>query len=129
MLTRRFALGVGLLDLASGLGFLAQPALMLRLMGVTQVFGDLVYLRFVGVFVAAVGAVYLWAWRRSLVSGDEALLRATLELTIIFRFATGTFAAWAVLRGWLIPAWSLVTLADYAIIAAQLWLLRRGAVR
>ena len=58
-----------------------------------------VYLRFVGAFVFAVGISYLWALRRRRMSGNPALLRATLEITIIFRLSAGTFAAWAVLPG------------------------------
>ncbi len=52
----------GALDFCTGLGFIGAPALMLHLMGVKKVYGDLVYLRFVGAFVLAVGTSYLWAW-------------------------------------------------------------------
>lgn len=123
------ASGAGLLDFFSGFGLISAPQLMLRLLGVTEVFGDLVYLRFVGAFVAAVGFSYLWAIRRWKGDGDRALLRATLEITIIFRLASGAFVAWAILRGWLVPAWSVVTLADFVIVVAQGWLLARGALR
>ena len=119
----------GALDFCTGLGLVLRPALLLRLMGVKEVFGDLVYLRFVGAFVFAVGASYLWALRRRRTSGDAALLRATLEITIIFRLAAGSFGAWAVLNGWLVPAWASVPLTDFALAAAQGWLLRAGAFR
>lgn len=121
------ALGAGLLDFSTGLGLSLQPARMLRLMGMKDVFGDLVYLRFVGAFVFAVGFSYLWALRRRRLSGDSTLLRATLEITIIFRLAAGSFGAWAILRGWLVPAWASVPLTDFALAAAQGWLLRQGA--
>jgi hypothetical protein len=119
--------GAGLLDFGTGLGLMGAPELMLRLMGVTEVFGDLVYLRFVGAFVAAVGFSYLWALRRWKGDGNAGLVRATLEITIIFRLAVGAFVAWAILRGWLVPAWGSVTLTDFLLAAAQAWLLRRGA--
>jgi len=122
------ALGAGALDFCTGLGLLLAPALMLRLMGVKEVFGDLVYLRFVGAFVFAVGFSYLWALRRRRMSGDSTLLRATLEITIIFRLAAGSFGAWAILQGWLVPAWASVPLTDFFLAAAQGWLLRRGAL-
>lgn len=121
------ALGAGLLDFCTGLGLLLAPALMLRLMGMKDIFGDLVYLRFVGAFVFAVGFSYLWALRRRRLSGDSTLLRATLEITIIFRLSAGCFGAWAILQGWLVPAWASVPLTDFALAATQGWLLRQGA--
>jgi len=120
------ALGAGVLDLGTGLGLVAAPAVMLRLMGMNEIFGDLVYLRFVGAFVGAVGFSYLWALRQRRLTGDPALLRAVLEITIIFRLAAGGFAAWAILRGWLMPAWASVPATDFFLAAAQGWLLRRG---
>ncbi len=122
------ALGAGALDFCTGLGLVAAPALMLRLMGMKEIFGDLVYLRFVGAFVCAVGFSYLWALRRRQLSGDPSLLRATLEITIIFRLAAGSFGAWAILRGWLMPAWASVPATDFFLAAAQGWLLRQGAL-
>jgi hypothetical protein len=122
------AIGAGTLDFCTGVGLVAAPDVMLRLMGVKEVLGDLVYLRFVGAFVGAVGASYLWAsWRRKQ-SGDPALLRATLEITIIFRLAAGTFAAWAIWRGWLAPAWTSIPLTDFILAAGQTWLLQRDAL-
>ena len=117
----------GALDFCTGFVLVVAPALMLHLMGVKEVYGDLVYLRFVGAFVFAVGTSYLWAWRGWRLTGKATLLRATLEITIIFRLAAGTFAAWAILRGWLVPAWASVTLTDFGLALTQGWLLRRGA--
>ena len=64
-LARRLALLAGALDFGSGLGLVALPAAMLPLMGL-PVPGEeaLAFVRFVGAFVAAVGACYLWALRR-----------------------------------------------------------------
>ena len=41
----------GALDFCTGFVLVVAPALMLHLMGVKEVYGDLVYLRFVGAFV------------------------------------------------------------------------------
>jgi uncharacterized protein YjeT (DUF2065 family) len=122
------ALAAGALDFCTGLGLVVAPALLLRLMGMGETFGDMVYLRFVGAFVWAVGFSYLWALRRRQLTGDATLLRATLEITIIFRLAAGSFAAWAILRGWLMPAWASVPATDFFLAATQGWLLRRGAL-
>lgn len=118
---RRFALCAGLLDLFSGIGLVAMPALVLGLAGLRAPAGEaLVYLRFVGVFVAALGASYLWALL------DPVLrLRSLFQLTLIFRVATGLYIAVAVSQGDLPLLWVLVTVADAVLVLAQLWFLNK----
>ncbi len=121
-IARRLALGAGLLDFSTGLGLVFLPALTLRLMGVTPP-GEAAetYLRFLGVFVGLVGFSYLWAlWR------GPAALRLVFALTLFFRLAVGCFCAWALATGRLEPAWASVPATDFALAAAQAWLLRRG---
>ena len=117
------ALGAGGLDFCTGLGLVFVPARMLQLMDAAPIGAEaLIYLRWIGAFVAAVGSSYLWAlWRR-----DVALLRAALELTILFRLAAGGYSAWAVATGALPPVWISVPATDFALAAAQAWLLRCG---
>ena len=124
-LARWLALGAGALDGAMGGSLLVGPTFTLQAMGLpvpgaeARLFG-----RFVGVFVAAVGASYLWAlWR------PVERLRVVLGATILFRVATGAHTGAAVLLGALPRAWGRVTLADSALIAAQAWLLAKGAGR
>jgi hypothetical protein len=120
------ALGAGGLDLGTGLGLVVAPALVLGLMGAAVPGPEaLLYLRWVGAFVAAVGFSYLWALGRR----DVALLRHTLELTIWFRVAAGLFSAWAVGTGHLDGAWASVPATDLLLAVAQAWLLRRGVFR
>jgi len=122
-LARVLALGAGAMDFLTGLGLVFVPAQMLPLMRVAVPAGDgLVFLRWVGSFVGAVGASYLLA----LVRGGGARLRAVLEFTILFRLAAGGFSAAAIGLGWLPVAWASVPAADFALVAAQAWLLRRG---
>ena len=120
------ALGAGGLDFCTGLGLVAAPALALKLMGAAPIGAEaIVYLRWIGAFVAAVGFSYLWPlWRR-----EVALLRAALELTVWFRLAAGGYSAWAVATGALPLIWISVPLTDFALAAAQTWFLRRGAFR
>ena len=80
----------------------------------------LLFARFVGVFVAAVGFSYLWALRTG-----EAAVRSVFCFTIPFRVGAGTFCLVAVVTGALAPMWLSVTVADYALVALQLGLLRR----
>ena len=120
------ALGAGGLDFCTGLGLVFAPALTLRLMGTTPLGMEaLVYLRWIGAFVAAVGFSYLWSLWRS----DVALLRAVLELSILFRLAAGGYSAWAVATGALPLNWLSVPVTDFALVAVQVWLLRGGVFR
>ncbi len=121
-IARLLALGAGSLDFCTGLGLVFLPETVLPLMHVPAPEGDaLVYLRFVGAFVGAVGACYLWA----LVFGGLERLRHALELTILFRLSAGTFSATAIVLGRLSPAWSSVPVTDFALVVLQLWLVKK----
>ena len=101
------ALGAGGLDFCTGLALVFAPARALKLMGAAPIGAEaIVYLRWIGAFVWAVGFSYLWAlWRREVV-----LLRAALELTAWFRLAAGGYSAWAVVTGALPLIWVSVPL-------------------
>lgn len=121
-IARLLALVAGSLDFCTGLGLVFFPRLVLPLMRVSVPEGEaLVYLRFVGAFVAAVGGCYLWA----LVRGGLSRLRSTLELTILFRLSAGAFSAVAIGLGWLSVAWLSVPITDFALVALQLWLVKK----
>jgi hypothetical protein len=124
-LARWLALGAGALDCTMGTSLVVVPALTLRVMGANVPGAEaLLYVRLVGVLVAAVGASYLWAlWR------PVERLRVVLGATILFRVGTGSYVAVAVLLGAWSGAWLQVTLADFALVAAQAWLLAKGAGR
>jgi hypothetical protein len=119
-LARLLALTAGLLDLGTGAGLVFLPAKILTLMRVPVPADEaIVYVRFVGAFVAAVGACYLWA----LLLGGAARLRGLLEFTILFRLAAGAFSAIAIARGWLVLGWASVPATDFALAGIQLWLI------
>ncbi len=124
-LARWLAIGAGAMDFLTGLGLACGPASVLALMRVPAPAAEaLVFLRWVGAFVATVGATYLWGalqWRQ--------LLRPVLELTLFFRLAAGVFSAVAIGCGWLSPAWASVPVTDLALVVVQIALLARGAGR
>lgn len=113
---RWLALLVGLMDAGTGLGLLFAPGLVLKLMQVpAPVAGAWIFVRWVGVFVAAVGTSYLWAlWR-----GGVTRLVVILECTLLFRTAVAIF----VLAAWhldvLSAAWLSVAATDLAVAALQ----------
>lgn len=116
------ALGAGAADFCSGLGLALVPANVLPLMGVPVPGAEaLLWLRWVGAFVWAVGASYLLA----LLLGGEARLRTLLELTIPFRFSAAVFSTVAIAGGWLSLGWASVPTVDFALVIIQVWLLRR----
>jgi len=119
-LARLLALAVGLLDFGTGAGLVFLPAEILTLMRVPVPADEaIVYVRFVGAFVAAVGACYLWA----LLLGGAARLRGVLEFTILFRLAAGAFSTVAIARGWLVLGWASVPATDFVLAGIQLWLI------
>jgi hypothetical protein len=119
------ALAAGAVDFATGVGLIATPAWTLAGMGVAAPVAEaLIFVRFVGAFVGAVGAMYLWAAAR-----PRERLRALFAFTLWPRGAAGAFTGVAVLAGALSPAWLSVTVTDGALVVAQLWLLARGAGR
>ncbi len=119
---RLLALCAGMLDFSTGLGLMFLPAKILPLMRVELPASDaLTYLRFVGAFVTAVGASYLWAWLR----GDINRLRNMLELTILFRLSAGGYSAVAIGLCWLPVAWASVPITDFVLAGVQLWLVTK----
>ncbi len=120
---RALAFAAGAMDLGTGLGLVTMPAWTLARLGVAAPGAEaLVFLRWVGVFVGAVGTTYLVALAR----GGRARLRMALESTLLFRGAAGTYCGVMVLLGALGPRWLTVTAADLGLVAAQAWLLWRG---
>lgn len=121
-LARIFAALAGGGDLLTGLGLVAAPALTLAAMGVRVPGAEaLVFVSFVGAFVGAVGASYLFA----LWNGAPERLRAVFRITVLFRLAAGGYVAAAVAAGRLEWPWLSVTATDFFIAAAQVWFLRR----
>ena len=122
---RRYAVAVGLLDFVTGIALLVAPDVTLAAMGASSPDRSAqVFVRFVGVFVATVGASYLHGAREP----GEAF-RTMLRLTRLFRLGAGGFTGIAVLAGGLEPAWYVVTATDLACVLVQSWFLQKGAGR
>lgn len=122
-LARWLALVAGAMDLGTGAGLVLAPAWTLGWMQVAPPGAEaLVFLRWVGAFVGAVGASYLVALAR----GGAGRLREVLATTILFRIAAGGYCAAAVAGGALEPRWVVVAVTDLGLVAVQAWLLKRG---
>lgn len=115
----------GLGDLATGLLLVAVPGLVLRLLEIGVPAGELPFLRFVGAFVGAVGAAYLYPWMFD-GAPRERRRRVVLELTAGVRLTVAAFLGTALAAGWLPLPWLTVALYDAALAAVQLLFLTRG---
>ena len=125
-IARRFSAVAGGIDFATGVALVIAPSVTLTLMGASSPGTDeLGYIRFIGVFVAAVGASYLWAFARG--TGRE--LRTVLLITLIFRSGIALYVAAAVIFAVFQPMWSMVAVTDFACAVVQVWLLVRGVGR
>jgi hypothetical protein len=124
-----FLVAAGLSDLGTGLALVAAPGLVLALLGIAgpgpTLAGGGAYLRFVGAFVAGVGAAYLYPFVPGL-APRPGRLATIAEVTALVRGGIALFLAGAVATGTLAAAWLLVAGFDAALAGAQVWMLRRG---
>lgn len=110
-------------DLLTGLLLLARPAAALAPLGLTVPAECWVFLRWIGLFVAAVGTIYLQPWRLPPGSERRSRLRAALEITALVRLAVAAFVAGAVLAAELAAPWLAVGGYDALVALGQLFLL------
>lgn len=123
---RGYAVLVGAMDALTGLALVAAPAVTLGLMGASAPGAEAMeYVRFIGVFVAAVGVGYLWI----AVARAPAAFRAGLWVTLVFRLGAGGYALTAVLRGVFDAGWLVVGATDLGCVAVQAWFLGKGVGR
>lgn len=123
----------GAADAATGALLVAAPGRVLALLGTPgtgatalAAGGTAVLLpwRWVGVFVLAVGVLYLYPFAAGVARG--ARLGTLAEATAIVRALVAAFVVAALAAGELPAGWSLVAATDGGLAAAQLLALRRG---
>lgn len=122
------ALGAG--DLATGVLLVISPATVETLLFLRpSPAAAAIFVRWVGVFVAAVGAAYLLPFRVREESARRERLRFVLEWTAWARLAVATFVGAAVLTAALPDGWCLVGSYDALAASGQLALLASWARR
>ncbi|MDD4932350.1 MAG: hypothetical protein PHO89_02650 [Methylacidiphilaceae bacterium] len=128
----RTALALSLLagggDLVTGLCLLLVPEWTLARMGVAPV-QEVNWVRFVGVFVAAVGSSYFYGLLFWMTGRRSGCLRTTWELTALLRTAVCCFVAAEIAGGQMEAAWISVSLTDGFWALAQFALLWRSFPR
>ena len=120
---RLLALLAGVLDSSTGVALMVLPSATLHLMLVPEPPHEaIVYVRFLGAFVASVGSLYLWGLGR----GTDRL-RLVLTATLLPRGIVGGFVLTAVATGSLSLSWLSVTATDWGLVVLQVWLLQSRA--
>lgn len=120
------ALGAG--DLVTGALLVAAPTFAFAQLGFAPVApAATIFVRWIGVFVAALGAAYLLPFRVVDKRERDERLRAALEWTALARLAVAAFVAFAVLTAALPEGWCFVGSYDALAATAQLALLASWA--
>jgi hypothetical protein len=116
-----WSVAVGAMDAVTGLLLVVAPALVMKLLGIAVPSPDaLVFLSWMGVFVAGVGLSY------GLVLGDRRRGPTVWQFTSLVRILVGVFVLWRIADGSLVPLWAAVALTDLVVAGGQLAILRAG---
>lgn len=117
-------LAVGCMDFSSGVLLVVAPLFTLRLMGLTQVPAEPIFLSWIGVFVGVVGAAYGLPYLLPPSPERELRLRTILLFTAMARLLVGLFVTISVVHHQLERGWLLVAATDFSCGLIQLWMLR-----
>lgn len=117
-----WSLGVGAMDALTGLGLMFVPAWVLSCLRIDVPSEEaVVFLRWIGAFVCAVGLSYGLA-----LCGRRGWGEASWIMTALARLMVATFLAVQILHGTLASAWGIVALSDALVAFVQLAVLWRG---
>ena len=122
------SLAAGAADTTTGVLLAVAPAAALGWFGIAVPGGDgaAILMRWIGVFVAGVGASYLWALATAGSATRAQRLTGVWGATTIVRSGVALFCAVAVATRQLEPVWLIVGGADAVIAGMQAWGWRRG---
>ncbi len=116
-----WSLAVGAMDALTGLLLVLSPAFVLRLLGIAVPPAEtLVFLSWIGVFVAATGLSYGLSWR----GGSAA--ETVWTFTAGVRISVAGFLAVKIASGILPTAWLTVAATDAAVAMVQILGLKAG---
>jgi len=120
------ALAIGAGDAATGALLVARPSTVVELLRLTPPPADAeIFLRWVGVFVLAIGLAYMTPFAAP-EPERSSRLRGALAWTALARLAVTAFVSCAVLAGALDQGWCFIGTYDGVVGVAQLALLSRG---
>ena len=123
-LATRYCWLAGAGDTLTGLLLLVAPGRTLSWMFIPAPAAEPIFLRYIGLFVAAVGLVYLYPWLWRAAPQRRARLAPVLEITALMRAAVALFLAVAVATGALPLPWVSILVFDATLAAVQLFMLQ-----
>lgn len=120
-----YCLLAGSCDGLTGLMLLTAPLFTLKLMGITPLPAEPIYMRWIGAFVFSVGSSYALPFLSTDPRTHHRRLMGVLELTAWIRICIGLFVAVGVVTQGLASGWTSVALTDGTLATVQLWLASR----
>ncbi len=118
---RLWSIGVGGMDAMTGGLLIVAPALVLKLLGIATPSPDaLVFLSWMGVFIASVGLSY------GMALGKRARGETVWAFTAMVRLLVALFLTVKILDGTLVAAWAIVGASDAIVGIGQIIILRAG---
>jgi hypothetical protein len=116
-----WSLAVGSMDAVTGLLLIFVPTLVLKLLGIAPPSLDaLVFLSWMGVFIAGVGLSYAMAL------GGRARGESVWLFTAVIRILVAVFLTVKIFEGTLVANWGMVGVCDGIVGVSQLVILRLG---
>jgi hypothetical protein len=117
----------GLCDSTTGLLLVAAPAWTLHMMGLAIIPQPVAFVRYIGVFVFAVGLSYLWAAVRwPLTVHAHIGWSAQWKITAMIRTLVAIFVLWQVITAGIETKWITVAFSDGAFAIIQWIGLKKG---
>lgn len=114
-----WSIAVGLMDAVTGLLLVVAPELVLRMLRIPSPSPDaLVFLSWIGVFVAGVGLSYAMAL------GKRARGETVWAFTAMMRILVALFLMVKILEGSLLAVWGVVAVSDALVGVFQIVLIR-----
>ena len=122
-----YQITAGSSDAATGILLMVAPALTLELMHVTVLPAPIVFMRYIGIFVAAVGASYLWTIARYPLSRRFALAWSSQwQVTALIRLSIALFLLVESVFSDMEHAWLLIAAFDGLLAGVQIFGVWRG---
>ncbi|MES2475329.1 MAG: hypothetical protein V4640_06090 [Verrucomicrobiota bacterium] len=116
-----WSVAVGSMDAVTGLLLIFVPALVLKLLGIEPPSSDaLVFLSWMGVFIAGVGLSY------GMALGNRSRGETVWAFTAMIRILVAVFLTIRILDGTLAVNWGLVGVCDGVVGLSQIVILRLG---
>jgi hypothetical protein len=124
-----FSMLAGACDGATGILLLAAPLFTLKLMGISTLPAEPIYMQWIGAFVFSVGCSYFIPFLSRDVEARRRRATGIFEFTSFIRLVIATFTGISIFRGTLDASWIAVTFTDLFLAAAQITLLKLGVFK